>query len=104
MTAPLPVAAPTGPWCTAVVRAVTHPRPRSVVLRLEVPAVLDLLAEIFPAGAGPDAGQDYGEPPAPRMAGSYVREQTEVIAPMRELFGILREISTAVTHEVGSFG
>ncbi len=74
------------------------------VLRLEVPAALGLLAEIFPAGADPVAEQDYGEPPAPRAVGSYVREQTEIIAPMRALFDLVREIATAVTHEVGSFG
>ncbi|HJS86783.1 MAG TPA: phosphoenolpyruvate carboxylase [Acetobacteraceae bacterium] len=75
-----------------------------MLLRLEVPTALGLLAEIFPAGADPVAEQDYGEPPAPRAVGSYRREQTEIIAPMRELFAIVREIGTAITHEVGSFG
>ncbi len=76
----------------------------AALLRLEVPAALGLLAEIFPAGADPIAEQDYGEPPAPRAAGSYVREQTEIIEPMHALFAVVREIGTAITHEVGSFG
>ena len=37
MTAPATTAPATGPWRTAVVREVRHPRPRSVVLRLDVP-------------------------------------------------------------------
>ncbi len=76
----------------------------AALLRLEVPAALGLLAEIFPVGADPVAEQDYGEAPAPRAVGSYMREQTDIIAPMRVLFAIVREIGTAITHEVGSFG
>ncbi|MBV9116320.1 MAG: phosphoenolpyruvate carboxylase, partial [Acetobacteraceae bacterium] len=76
----------------------------AALLRLEVPAALGWLAEIFPVGADSVAAQDYGEPPAPRAAGSYTREQAEIIAPIRELFSIVREIGTAITHEVGSFG
>ncbi len=74
------------------------------LLRLEVPAALDLLAAIFPVGDDPAAGQDYGEPASPRTAGSYAREQTEIIAPIRALFALVREISIAVSHEVGFFG
>ncbi len=77
---------------------------QAMLLGLEIPAALALLAEIFPAGADPIAEQDYGEPPAPRAVGSYAREQTEIIEPMHVLFAIVREIGTAITHEVGSFG
>lgn len=83
---------------------VTRQALEAALLRLEVPTSLGLLAEIFPAGADPIAEQDYGEPPAPRAVGSYEREQSEIIAPIHTLFAIVREIGTAVTHEVGSFG
>ncbi len=83
---------------------VTRQDLEAAVLRLEVPAVLQLLAEIFPANADAIAEQDYGEPAAPLAVSSYLREQTEIIAPMRALFDIVREIATALTHEVGAFG
>ncbi len=83
---------------------VTRQDLEAAVLRLEVPAVLQLIAEIFPANADSIAEQDYGEPAAPRAVSSYLREQTEMIAPMRALFDIVREIATAIAHEVGSFG
>jgi phosphoenolpyruvate carboxylase len=54
--------------------------------------------------ARPLTEPDYGEPPAPRAAGSYAREHEGIITPMRELFDIVREISVAVSHEVGAFG
>jgi phosphoenolpyruvate carboxylase len=73
-------------------------------LRLEVPAGLAVLADIFPAGQDRGAALDYGEPTAARGAGSYERERAEIFEPMRALFDVVREISTAVTHEVGAFG
>ncbi|HEX3350469.1 MAG TPA: phosphoenolpyruvate carboxylase [Acetobacteraceae bacterium] len=83
---------------------VTRQGLEAAVLRLEIPAALSLLAEIFPALPDSDAGQDYAEPPAPRAVGSYVREHDEIFAPMRALFEIVREIATAVSHEAGAFG
>ena len=47
---------------------------------------------------------DYGEPAAPRRSAAYAREHREIFEPMRRLFGMVREIATAVTHEVGAFG
>ena len=76
----------------------------TMLLRLEVPGALRLLADIFPAGADVAAEQDYAEPPAPRTLGSYAREQAETAAPIQTLFDLMREIATAVAHEVGSFG
>jgi len=83
---------------------VTRQDLEAAVLRLEVPAVLQRLAEIFPANAAAISEQDYGEPAAPLAVSSYLREQTEMIAPMRALFDIVREIATGITHEVGAFG
>jgi len=76
----------------------------AAILRLDMDASLKLLAEIFPLAADPAADADYGEPAPPRGAGSYAREHEEILDPMRRLFGLVREIATAITHEVGAFG
>jgi phosphoenolpyruvate carboxylase len=83
---------------------VTRPVLEAAILRLDIEAVLDLLAEIFPAAPDPSAECDYAEPAAPRGSAAYAREHAEIFAPMRTLFGMVREIATAVTHEVGAFG
>jgi phosphoenolpyruvate carboxylase len=76
----------------------------AAILRLDIDSALQVLAEIFPAA--PDAGAecDYAEPAPPREGAAYVREHEEIFAPMRRLFGLVREIATAITHEVGAFG
>jgi len=76
----------------------------AAILRLEIPAVLTLLAEIFPEAPDPSADGDYGEPPGPHASRGYAREHAEVFAPMRRDFDLIREIATAITHEVGAFG
>ena len=83
---------------------VTRPALEAAILRLDVDASLHLLAEIFPAAPDPSVDRDYGEPPAPRATSAYAREHSEIFAPMRELFAMIREIATAITHEVGAFG
>nr|WP_294544717.1 phosphoenolpyruvate carboxylase [uncultured Rhodopila sp.] len=74
------------------------------ILRLDIEASLKLLAEIFPLAADPAADADYGEPAPPRGTGSYAKEHEEIFAPMRRVFAMVREIATAITHEVGAFG
>ena len=76
----------------------------AALLRLDVPGALTVLGEIFPAIRDAATDQDYGEPPAPTAAGSYLREHSEIIAPIGALFAILREIGVAISHEVGAFG
>ena len=76
----------------------------AAILRLDIQAVLDILDEIFPDTSADASDLDYGEPPTPRTAGSYAREHTEIFAPIRELFRIVREIAIAITHEIGAFG
>ena len=83
---------------------VTRGELEAALLRLEVPAVLKLLGEIFPAGADAAAGLDFAEPPAPRGHASYEREQAGIVAPIRAMFALVREIAAAITHEVGAFG
>jgi phosphoenolpyruvate carboxylase len=74
------------------------------LIRLDVPAALTLLEEVFPNRADPAAERSYSEPRAPRAVTSYAREHAEIFQPMRRLFALVREIGTAVTHEVGAFG
>jgi phosphoenolpyruvate carboxylase len=76
----------------------------AAILRLDIDASLSVLAEIFPSAADPSADCDYAEPSPPRGSNAYAREHEEIFAPMRRLFGMVREIATAVTHEVGAFG
>ena len=83
---------------------VTRPVLEAAILRLDIDASLQVLAEIFPAAPDPDADRDYGEPAAPRATAAYAREHQEIFDPMRRLFGMVREIAAAVTHEVGAFG
>jgi phosphoenolpyruvate carboxylase len=83
---------------------VTRQTMEAAILRLEIPAVLALLAEIFPEAPDPSAGCDYAEPPGPRAAAGYAREHAEVFEPMRRSFDLVREIAMAITHEVGAFG
>ncbi|MBV8093738.1 MAG: phosphoenolpyruvate carboxylase, partial [Acetobacteraceae bacterium] len=74
------------------------------ILRLDIPAALAILAEIFPPGPDPAVERDYAEPPAPRPAAAYATEHEQIFAPMRALFASVREIAAAITHEVGAFG
>jgi phosphoenolpyruvate carboxylase len=74
------------------------------LIRLDVPACLGLLAEIFPNAPNPAAARDYAEPPGRRNAVSYGREHTMIFEPIGRLFATVREIGAAITHHVGAFG
>ncbi len=74
------------------------------ILRLDVPAAVMLLSEVFPLAPDPAAERDYGEPRAPGASAAYLREHAEIFQPMLRLFGMAREISAAISHEVGAFG
>ena len=74
------------------------------ILRLDIPAAVELLCEVFPTAPDPAAAQDYGEPAGPRADAAYAREHAEIFTPMLRLFGLVREIGAAITHEVGAFG
>ena len=82
---------------------VTHQDMLDRLIRLDVPAGLALLTEIFPAAPTPGADPDYGEAAGPR-SGSYAAEHSAIFDPMRRLFDLPREIGVAVTHSVGAFG
>ncbi len=74
------------------------------ILRLDIPASMALLREVFPPTPDPAADRDYAEPRAPRAEAGYAREHAEIFQPMTRLFAQLREIGAAITHEVGAFG
>jgi phosphoenolpyruvate carboxylase len=74
------------------------------ILRLDVPAALVILGEVFPSSPDPAADRDYAEPRGPRAGVSYEREHAAIFVPLAGWFSLLREIGTAVTHHVGAFG
>jgi len=77
---------------------------RARLLRLDVIASLDLLTAVFPRESGAAAERDFGEPAGPGASVSYAGEHDRVFEPMRRLFGLTREITAALSHEVGAFG
>jgi phosphoenolpyruvate carboxylase len=74
------------------------------LLHLDVPACLALLGEVFPIGPGPAAARDFAETPGRRNGQSYAAIHDEILSPIARLFALVREIGTAVTHEVGALG
>ena len=76
----------------------------SRLLQLDVPATLDVLETIFPSHVDAAADRDYFEPRGLRPARAYEREHKEIFEPIARLFGMVREIGTAITHCVGAFG
>ena len=74
------------------------------LLRLDVPGALALLGDVFPMAPDPAGTRDYGEERGSRAAVSYNREHRAIFEPMARLFALVREIGTAISHEVGAFG
>ena len=83
---------------------VTRLTMEAAILRLDIEPALAMLAEIFPLAPDDAAEYDYAEPRAPRAMAAYAREHAEIFDPIRRHFALIREIATAVTHEVGAFG
>lgn len=74
------------------------------LLRLDVPAALQTLGRIFPSAPDDTAGTDFGEPGSSPNSLGYGREHAEIFTPISRYFALVREISTAICHEVGAFG
>jgi phosphoenolpyruvate carboxylase len=74
------------------------------ILQLDVERALALLAEVFPAAPDPATGLDFHEAAPSRDGTSYAREHAAIFAPMGRMFGMVRECSAIVSHEVGAFG
>jgi phosphoenolpyruvate carboxylase len=83
---------------------VTRNTLEEAMLRLEITPSLGLLAEIFPAAPDAAADLDYAEPAATVGSADYEEVHREIFAPIGRLFALVREIGTAITHEVGAFG
>lgn len=76
--------APTGVWRTAVVREVSHPHPRAVVLRLEVPDRVDHLPGqhyvvrlVAPDGYTAQRSYSLSSPPSDPLVELYVERITD---------------------------
>ena len=74
------------------------------ILRLDVPASLVILSEVFPVSPDSVVDRDFAEPSGALQAASYEREHALILGPIGRLFGMVREIGTAITHHVGAFG
>ena len=74
------------------------------MLRLDVSATLALLGKVFPDRPDPAGSRDFHEPASPRAGGAYTQLHDEVFSPIARCFGLVREIGTAISHEVGAFG
>ena len=75
------------------------------ILRLDVPASLGILGEVFPASPDPDRRSRLRRALRPvRRPPRYQREHALILQPIARLFEQLREIGTAITHHVGAFG
>ena len=76
------------------------------LLRLDASFALDKLRAIFPQHGDPLSTADYGEPSNYAAAGArgYQHEDETVFQPIGRLFGLMLEISHAVTHEIGACG
>ena len=76
------------------------------LMRLDVPAALEDLTKIFPRRGAPPSAETFGEPStyAATGASGYQRENGEVFEPMGRLFGLMLQISSAITHEAGACG
>lgn len=74
------------------------------MLRLDVQATLDLLRTIFPERSDPAADRDFYEPRAPRPPSAYADLHARLFEPIARMFSLVREIGTAVSHEIGAFG
>ncbi len=77
---------------------------RARLLRLDVPAALEILQAIFPRDPGQSAIHDYGEPSGPAAHLSYESEHETIFQPIARLFALTREITAALNHEIGAFG
>ncbi len=85
---------------------VTQAAVQERLLRLDTPASLELLRQVFPLRGEPPSDADFGEPSsyAGAEAQGYRRETEEVFDPIGWLFDLMLKISHAVTHEVGACG
>jgi phosphoenolpyruvate carboxylase len=77
------------------------------LMRLDVPAALSALSEIFPCEAPPaPQDADFGEPAtySPEETRAWRDVHEALFGPMARLHDLALRISAAVTHEIGAMG
>ncbi len=76
------------------------------LIQLDIDTALDDLAAIFPIVELEGDDLDFGEPPTYQGSAhqSYRQEHTDILAPIAEIYGLIRRISTAIVHNVGALG
>ncbi len=74
------------------------------MLRLDVPAALEQLRLIFPLATEETSRIDFREPSGSGTGGAYRTEHRVLFEPIERLFDLVREVGTAIMHEVGAFG
>ena len=77
---------------------------RARLLRLDVPAALDILAQVFPHSPGPARHAGLWRTAWPGGDAELRRRHERLFDPMRRLFSLTREITAALSHEIGAFG
>jgi phosphoenolpyruvate carboxylase len=79
---------------------------RERLMRLDIPATVKLLTEIFPQRGDGMAAEDFGEAASwrPDEALSYGVEHENLFRPLLELHGLILTISSALSHECGACG
>ena len=84
---------------------VTRPMLEAAILRLDIEPALRAAGGDLPGRAGSRRRVRLRRTRARRAAPTaYAREHAEIFAPMRRCSHLVREIATAITHEVGAFG
>jgi phosphoenolpyruvate carboxylase len=76
------------------------------LIQLDVEAAVARLVEIFPVVDVAGDDEDFGEPATYRSAEnqSYGQEHAQIFEPIAKLYAVIRRISVAVIHNVGTIG
>lgn len=76
------------------------------LLRLNVLPTMQVLHDAFPTDGKPIESSAFGDDASYRRdeAMGYGEVHQQIFGPMEELYGLMRRVSTAVTHIVGAFG
>ena len=78
-----------------------------MLMRLDIPAAIARLEEVFPARANPELAKvDFGETDtyAPAETHGYGVEHQTLFQPILALHGLLLRTTTALGHECGACG
>ncbi|WES30693.1 phosphoenolpyruvate carboxylase [Varunaivibrio sulfuroxidans] len=78
----------------------------SDILHLDLDHALEVLCTTFPKTVRTFGAELFGEPASYQSddSQSYQREHAELFEPMRQLYDLVRRVSTAIAHIVGAVG